>query len=98
MPARLASGSYRGQCGKHMLAASSSHRDPNGTSARSVWRLTIWVPEEQAPLPQSALASSRRGGRSTHSASLAGYSGGQVINSGILERNSLRIGEVFALL
>ena len=43
-----------------------------------------WVQEEQAPLPQSALASSRRGGRSlsTHSASLAGYSGGQVINFG----------------
>src|SRR6266852_4999725 len=49
-----------------------------------VWRLTIWVPEEQAPLPQSALPSSWRSGRSrsAHSASLAGYPGGQVINSG----------------
>src|ERR1700730_19015554 len=67
-----------------MFVASFSQADPNGTCAQSVWRLTIWVPEEQAPLPQSALASSRRGGRtqSTHSASLAGYWGGQVINSG----------------
>src|SRR6266852_8829344 len=42
------------------------------------------VLEEQASLPRSALPSSRRGGRSrsTHSASLAGYSGGQVIKSG----------------
>jgi hypothetical protein len=50
----------------------------------NVWRPTIWVPEEQAALPQSAFPSSRRGGRSrsTHSASLAGYPGGQVINSG----------------
>src|SRR4029077_21097635 len=42
------------------------------------------LPEKQAPPPQSALASSRRGGRSrsTHPASLAGYSGDQVINSG----------------
>ena len=31
MLARLASGSYRGQCGKHMLAVSSSHRDPTRT-------------------------------------------------------------------
>jgi hypothetical protein len=58
--------------------------------AQSVWPLTIWVPEEQAPLAQSGLASSRRSGRSrsTHSA----------VKSSILERNSLRIGEVFALL
>jgi hypothetical protein len=43
-----------------------------------------WVPEEQAPPPQSALPSSRRGGRSrsTHLVGLAGYPGGQVINSG----------------
>ena len=42
------------------------------------------VPEEQAPLPQSALASLRRGGRSrsTHWASLAGYSVGQFFNPG----------------
>jgi hypothetical protein len=42
------------------------------------------VTEEQAQLPQSALASLRRGGRSrsTHWASLAGYSVGQVFNSG----------------
>ena len=38
----------------------------------------------RSPLPQSALPSSRRGGRSwsTRSASIAGYPGGQVINSG----------------
>jgi hypothetical protein len=56
--------------------------DPNQTYARSVWRLTIWVPEEQAPLPQSALPLLRRGGRSTHSASLVRRSGDQVIHSG----------------
>jgi hypothetical protein len=45
---------------------------------------TILVPEEQAPLPQSAFPSSPRSGRSrsTHPASLARYPGGQVINSG----------------
>ena len=58
--------------------------DPKRTYARFVWRLTIRAPEEKAPLPRSALPSSRRGGRSrsTHPASLAGYPGGQVINSG----------------
>src|SRR5260370_25398811 len=43
-----------------------------GHVPRSVWRLTIWVPEEQAPLAQSALVSSCGGcrSRSTHSTSL----------------------------
>jgi hypothetical protein len=45
---------------------------------------TILVPEEQAPLPQSAFPSSRRGGRSRSArpASRAGYPGGQIIKSG----------------
>jgi hypothetical protein len=62
-----------------------SDQDPNQSCARPVWgRLTIWVPEEQAALPWSALPSSWRSGRSrcAHSASLAGYPGDQVINSG----------------
>ena len=47
-------------------------------------RLATNDPGARGALPQSALPSSRRGGRSrsTHSASLAGYPGGQVINSG----------------
>jgi hypothetical protein len=42
------------------------------------------VPEEQASLPWSSLPSSRGSGRSrsTYPASLPGYAGGQVINSG----------------
>jgi len=56
------------------------------------------LPEEQAPLPQSAtrLIAARRPipGPLTGRASLDIRS----VNSSILERNSLRIGEVFALL
>src|SRR6202011_1349084 len=75
--------------GRRPVDLSISMTTFNGSPAKSPRASRIQparrpVAEEQAPLPQSALASSRRGGRSrsTHSASLAGYSGGQVINSG----------------
>jgi hypothetical protein len=61
-----------------------------------VWRLTIWVPEEQAALPWSALPSLWRSGRSrsTYPAALLDI---RAVKSSMLERNVLRIGDVFAL-
>src|ERR1700730_16348283 len=66
----------------------------NQTCARPRLATNDPVPKEQAPLPQSALASSRRGGRcrSTYPRSLVGYARDQVIDSG--EEHSQNRGRV----
>ena len=63
----------------------------------SLWRLTIWMPEEQTPLPQ--VCSRHRGAAADPGPVIRrALLDIRALKSSILERNSLRIGEVFALL
>src|ERR1700732_80076 len=55
MPARLASGSYRRQCGKHMLVANTFHRDPQCAFLDSLMRL--------APAPSRCVVDRSEGAR-----------------------------------
>jgi hypothetical protein len=66
----------------------------NGTCARSFWRLAIWVSNRG-----DSLHSRHRGAAADSGPVLQGaLLDIRMVKSSILERNSLRIGEVFALL
>ena len=74
----------------------SVENDPNQTCARSVWRLTIWMPEEQAALPGLHF---RHSGAAADPGPLIPRTLLEIraIKSSILERNIFRIGDVFDL-
>jgi hypothetical protein len=67
--------------------------DPKRTYARFVWRLTIRAPEEKAPLHSRHRAAAADRGPLIRRALLDI----RAVKSSILERNVLRIGDVFAL-
>ena len=76
--------------------AATAESDPMRTCARSVWRLTIWMPEEQAALPGLHF---RHSGAAADPGPLIRRTLLEIraIKSSILERNIFRIGDVFAL-